>query len=189
MSPSCPGRPRSLPLVALVALGGLGPLSAVAQAAPAAALTAPATAAAAPAPEEAQADGDPIVQVLGARLRCPVCQGMAIGESPAPMAQDMMRQVRALRASGQSEEQIVAYFTSRYGKWVLLDPPKEGFALLLWMLPPAALFIAVGASLGGVAHRRAMAKASSSHKPEAAAGLESKAQSARLAAVRRAVQQ
>jgi len=103
---------------------------------------------------------DPVVLSLGARLRCPVCQGMPIGESPAPMAQDMMREVRRLRVEeGQSEEQIAAHFTERYGTWVLLDPPKEGFGLLVWMLPPAALMIGLGAALGSVAHKRAVAAA------------------------------
>ena len=103
---------------------------------------------------------DPVVLSLGARLRCPVCQGMPIGESPAPMAQDMMREVRRLRVEeGQSEEQIAAHFTERYGTWVLLDPPKQGFGLLVWMLPPAALMIGLGAALGSVAHKRAVAAA------------------------------
>jgi cytochrome c-type biogenesis protein CcmH len=103
---------------------------------------------------------DPVVLSLGARLRCPVCQGMPIGESPAPMAQDMMREVRRLRVEeGQSEEQIAAHFTERYGTWVLLDPPKQGVGLLVWMLPPAALMIGLGAALGSVAHKRAVAAA------------------------------
>jgi len=103
---------------------------------------------------------DPVVLSLGARLRCPVCQGMPIGESPAPMAQDMMREVRRLRLQeGQSEEQIAAHFTERYGTWVLLDPPKQGFGLVVWMLPPAVLMLGLGAALGSVAHKRAVAAA------------------------------
>lgn len=87
-----------------------------------------------------QQDG-PVEHRLGQRLRCPVCQGMSIGDSPAPMAQDMMRQVRRFHREGKSEEEIVAYFTERYGAWVMLDPPKEGFALWVWLTPPAALLL------------------------------------------------
>lgn len=103
---------------------------------------------------------DPVILSLGVRLRCPVCQGMPIGESPAPMAQDMMREVRRLRLEeGQSEEAIAAHFTARYGTWVLLDPPKTGFGLLVWLLPPAALMLGLGAALGSAAHKRAVARA------------------------------
>lgn len=75
------------------------------------------------------------------------------------MAQDMMREVRRMRTEeGQSEEQIAAHFTDRYGTWVLLDPPKSGFGLLVWLLPPAALMLGLGAALGSAAHKRALAK-------------------------------
>lgn len=109
---------------------------------------------------------DPVVLSLGARLRCPVCQGMPIGESPAPMAQDMMREVRRMRLEeGQSEDQIAAHFTARYGTWVLLDPPTSGFGLLVWLLPPAALMLGVGAALGSVAHKRAVARGQQPQQP------------------------
>ncbi|NIQ53391.1 MAG: cytochrome c-type biogenesis protein CcmH, partial [Gammaproteobacteria bacterium] len=36
---------------------------------------------------------------------------------------------------GDSEEEVLAYFVSKYGQWVLLDPPKEGFNLVVWLAP------------------------------------------------------
>lgn len=114
---------------------------------------------------------DPVILSLGVRLRCPVCQGMPIGESPAPMAQDMMREVRRLRLEeGQSEEAIAAHFTARYGTWVLLDPPKTGFGLLVWLLPPAALMLGVGAALGSAAHKRAVARDDKARRPAQTVG-------------------
>jgi cytochrome c-type biogenesis protein CcmH len=76
---------------------------------------------------------------LGAMLRCPVCQGMPISESPAQMAQDMMTRVRDMLREGKSRQQILDYFVARYGEWVLLEPKAEGLNLTLWILPLAAL--------------------------------------------------
>ena len=82
-------------------------------------------------------------QAIGSRLRCPVCQGMPISESPSEMAQAMMTRVREMLAEGQSRDQIVTYFTQRYGDWVLLDPRKSGLNWLLWGLPPLVLVVGV----------------------------------------------
>jgi cytochrome c-type biogenesis protein CcmH len=78
-------------------------------------------------------------QAIGSRLRCPVCQGMPISESPSEMAQAMMVRVREMLADGKSRDEILTYFTQRYGDWVLLDPRKSGINWLLWTLPPIAL--------------------------------------------------
>ena len=129
---------------------------------------------------------DPVVMSLGARLRCPVCQGMPIGESPAPMAQDMMREVRRMRTEeGKSEAEIASYFTDRYGAWILLDPPASGFGLLVWMLPPAVLLLALAAALGNAAYnRRMVAERALAPEPASGPGVDA----ALLARLRRDVQ-
>lgn len=76
---------------------------------------------------------------IGRKLRCPVCQGMPISESPSDMAQAMMKRVRELQAEGKSREEIITYFTQRYGDWVLLEPRADGINWFLWLLPPFAL--------------------------------------------------
>jgi cytochrome c-type biogenesis protein CcmH len=80
---------------------------------------------------------------IGRKLRCPVCQGMPIAESPSEMAQDMMGRVREMLAEGQSEQEIIDYFVLRYGEWVRLEPTTEGMNLALWVLPPALLAAAI----------------------------------------------
>jgi len=72
-------------------------------------------------------------------LRCPVCQGLSVADSPSTMAQDMKHQVRELLARGYSQEQILAYFERSYGQFVLLKPKFQGVAALVWLLPVAAL--------------------------------------------------
>ena len=72
---------------------------------------------------------------IGKELRCPVCQGMPIAESPSPMAQDMMKRVRVMLDEGKSRQEIQDYFVQRYGEWVILNPKAEGLSLLVWVLP------------------------------------------------------
>lgn len=79
------------------------------------------------------------VNTLGARIKCPVCQGEAIGDSPSETALAMMQIVEEKVAAGESDAQIVDYFTARYGNGILLDPPFSGSTLLVWLLPVVAV--------------------------------------------------
>jgi cytochrome c-type biogenesis protein CcmH len=74
-------------------------------------------------------------------LRCPVCQGMSVADSPAEMAVNMKAQVRELLARGYTEEQILKYFELSYGQFVLLKPKFEGVTSMVWLLPVIALAI------------------------------------------------
>lgn len=79
------------------------------------------------------------VDSLGARIKCPVCQGEAIGDSPAETALAMLEIVEEKVAAGETDSQIVDYFTARYGDGILLDPPFAGRTLLVWLLPVVAV--------------------------------------------------
>jgi cytochrome c-type biogenesis protein CcmH len=81
---------------------------------------------------------------IGSLLRCPVCQGMSVADSPSEMAVNMKHQVRELIARGFTEEQILKYFELSYGQFVLLKPKFEGVTGMVWVLPFIALI------LGGV---------------------------------------
>jgi len=70
-------------------------------------------------------------------LRCPVCQGMSIADSPSTVALDMKRQVREMLARGYTQDQILAYFVQSYGEFVLLKPPNPW----VWVLPIVILMI------------------------------------------------
>jgi cytochrome c-type biogenesis protein CcmH len=72
-------------------------------------------------------------------LRCPVCQGLSVADSPSTVAQDMKQQVRELLARGYTQEQILSYFEHSYGQFVLQKPKFQGVAALVWLLPIAAL--------------------------------------------------
>jgi cytochrome c-type biogenesis protein CcmH/NrfF len=79
---------------------------------------------------------------VGAGLRCPVCQGMSVADSPSASARQMYGLIVDLTAEGYTADQIRDYFVGRYGEWVLLEPPMQG-NWLVWLAPAVALGIGV----------------------------------------------
>jgi len=68
-------------------------------------------------------------------LRCPVCQGLSVADSPSTTAQKMKGQVREMVAAGYEQDQILAYFETSYGAFVRLEPPLRGVNWLVWLAP------------------------------------------------------
>lgn len=79
------------------------------------------------------------------QLRCVVCQNENIDDSNAEIAHDMRLLVRERITAGDSNDQIVAYMTSRYGDYVRLMPRFSPTTFVLWLGPIALLL--VGASI------------------------------------------
>lgn len=81
------------------------------------------------------------VEEIGSRIKCPVCQGESIANSPSQMAVDMMDLVSERVASGATDQQIIDELLSSYTGALLLDPPASGGTLVLWVTPLAALAV------------------------------------------------
>ena len=62
-------------------------------------------------------------QALMDEIRCLVCQGESVADSPAEMAGDMRSLIRTRIQAGESPEQIREWLISRYGAWVTFNPP------------------------------------------------------------------
>jgi cytochrome c-type biogenesis protein CcmH len=82
---------------------------------------------------------------LADKLRCLVCQNQTIADSNAELANDLRGQIRELIAAGKSDDEILAYMATRYGDFVLYDPPFKATTTLLWAGP--ALLVLVGATI------------------------------------------
>ncbi|WP_337172547.1 cytochrome c-type biogenesis protein [Gemmatimonas aurantiaca] len=82
------------------------------------------------------------VRGVAQRLRCPVCQGESIQESPAELAVQMKGVVREQLAEGKSEREVMDYFLAKYGDWILLEPRAEGLNLVVYWVP--VIFLAIG---------------------------------------------
>jgi cytochrome c-type biogenesis protein CcmH len=76
---------------------------------------------------------------VGKGLRCLVCQSESIEESNADLARDLRVIVRERITAGDSNSQVIDYVVSRYGDYVLLNPPFKMGTLLLWLGPLAFL--------------------------------------------------
>lgn len=101
---------------------------------------------------------DPVLEKrmigLAEKLRCLVCQNESLASSHAELAEDLRREVREQMSLGKSDQEIIDYLVSRYGDFVLYDPPMKSYTVLLWFGPCALLLIGVGMLLYQVRKRR-----------------------------------
>ena len=72
-------------------------------------------------------------------LRCPTCVGLSVLESDAPFSKQIKDEVTSQLKAGKSHEEILTFFTERYGPWILRVPPKTGVSILAWAIPLAVL--------------------------------------------------
>lgn len=97
-------------------------------------------------PDELMADPrqEARAEAIGHQLRCLVCQNESVEESEADLARDLRRIIRTRVAAGDSDGQIIAWMTARYGDFVRLKPPFNALTAVLWGAPGLAL-LACGA--------------------------------------------
>lgn len=81
---------------------------------------------------------------LSKELRCPVCQNENIDDSDAQIAKTLREVIRARITEGDSDAEVMAFVTDRFGEFVLLKPSTSGWNVMLWAAGPLML-------LGGVA--------------------------------------
>jgi len=114
-------------------------------------------------PAAAATPDEDTVQAIAAQLRCVVCQNLSVADSPSETANQMRGIIRQRLADGETPEQVVAYFVDKYGLWILLAPPRQGFNLLVWIAPFAGLavgLLVVGAVIMRWRRRARLAPAS-----------------------------
>lgn len=101
-------------------------------------------------------------QALDRRIMCPVCPGETIDQTQAEIGKQMRGVVREKLAEGWSDQQVLQYFSERYGPSILAAPPKGGFSGLAWIAPPvgvALALIALGLVLRAMRRSSAAARA------------------------------
>lgn len=97
---------------------------------------------------------DAATEDLASELRCPVCQGLSVADSPSESARAMQSEIRELLADGYSRQQVEDYFVDAYGEFVLLLPKPRGLNLVVWLLPVLALLAGVALVLRSARSRR-----------------------------------
>jgi cytochrome c-type biogenesis protein CcmH len=92
---------------------------------------------------------DPVLEKrmigLAEKLRCLVCQNESLASSHAELAEDLRREVREQMNKGKSDQEIIEFLVSKYGNFVLYQPPVKSYTLLLWFGPFVLLLLAGGA--------------------------------------------
>jgi cytochrome c-type biogenesis protein CcmH len=88
---------------------------------------------------------DPVLEQrmvkLAENLRCLVCQNESLASSRADLAKDLRQEVRDMMKKGMTDQQIIDFLVSKYGDFVLFDPPMKSYTILLWYGPFALLAI------------------------------------------------
>ena len=79
------------------------------------------------------------VDRIAAELRCPVCQGLSVEDSPSDTARSMKALVATRVAEGRTDDEIRAEFQRSYGDWILLSPPLLSGSGLVWLAPIAVV--------------------------------------------------
>jgi len=101
----------------------------------------------APAVEPNEMLEDPALEArardIGKNLRCLVCQNQSIDDSNADLARDLRVLVRERLSAGDTDDQVLDFVVSRYGDFVLLNPPFKASTLLLWIGPAILLALAM----------------------------------------------
>jgi cytochrome c-type biogenesis protein CcmH len=75
-------------------------------------------------------------------LRCLVCQNQSLADSDAELAHDLRAEVYDMIQAGNSDEEIVTFLVTRYGDFVLYNPPVKPSTYLIWFGPFVLLLLA-----------------------------------------------
>jgi cytochrome c-type biogenesis protein CcmH len=106
------------------------------------------------------------VQQLESQLRCPVCQGLSVADSPSSTARTIAADVARRVASGQTDERIRQAYVARYGRGILLAPTGGPGVLAVGLPVALALGAACGLVVALARGRRARGRAADARDEE-----------------------
>ena len=96
------------------------------------------------------------IRGLESSFRCLVCQNETIADSTAGLAADLRMIIHEQVQQGATDAQIRDYMVTRYGDFVLYDPPFKTLTWVLWLGPFVLLAMGLLAFAGIVLQRRKM---------------------------------
>lgn len=77
------------------------------------------------------------------QLRCLVCQNQNLAGSDAQLAKDLREITANMIKQGSSDTEIKEFMRSRYGDFVLYQPPFNSSTAFLWLGPFALLILVI----------------------------------------------
>ena len=77
-------------------------------------------------------------------LRCPKCQNQNLADSNSQISIDLRAEVVRLIKEGKTDDEIKRFMVSRYGDFVLYEPPVQKNTLILWWAPVVMVCVGLG---------------------------------------------
>ncbi len=86
---------------------------------------------------------DDEVNAIAHQLFCPVCENTPLDVCETQACKQWRELIRLKISEGWTEEEIKQYFVDNYGARVLSEPPREGFYLLVYFVPPVIILAGI----------------------------------------------
>lgn len=80
-----------------------------------------------------------LVREIEDNLIAPCCWSQPVSQHYSPKADEIRTEVRAMVAEGKNRDEILNHYVAQYGERILAAPRAEGFNILAYVLPWAAL--------------------------------------------------
>ncbi|MEL0586246.1 MAG: cytochrome c-type biogenesis protein [Candidatus Thiodiazotropha sp. (ex. Lucinoma kazani)] len=96
-------------------------------------------------------------------MRCLVCQNESLAGSNAELAVDLRNEIYDMMKRGQNKDEIIDFMVSRYGDFVLYNPPLKPTTYAIWFGPLIVFLI------GGVVLFRILKRKSRTQETELSA--------------------
>ncbi|HZU13752.1 MAG TPA: cytochrome c-type biogenesis protein CcmH [Chloroflexota bacterium] len=81
---------------------------------------------------------------VASQLRCLVCQGESVADSPSGFAAGIRALIRRDLRAGETPAQIESFLVSRYGNRILMAPQSGGIGQIAWLAPPLLVLGGLG---------------------------------------------
>jgi cytochrome c-type biogenesis protein CcmH len=97
------------------------------------------------------------LQEVSEQLTCQCGCGLTVANCNHPQCEfsvPVRQQIEGMIGKGMTRIQIVAFFRQKYGEKILSAPTTEGFNLLAWIMPFAAVFAGCFIIVGAISRWR-----------------------------------
>jgi cytochrome c-type biogenesis protein CcmH len=102
--------------------------------------------------------GNASLQEVSEGLTCQCGCGLTVANCNHPQCEfsvPVRLQIETMIAKGMGRAQIIEFFRAKYGEKILSAPTSEGFNLLAWIIPFAAVFVGCFIIVGAISRWRA----------------------------------
>jgi cytochrome c-type biogenesis protein CcmH len=107
---------------------------------------------------------------IASEMKCPVCRSQSVADSDVAAARSIRTEISRRIDLGEGDDEIRDAIASTYGDDLQLTPGRSGFAGLVWILPVAALVLALAGLTAAFARWRRMTADETSDEDRALVG-------------------